>query len=118
MDLDEAICAHIEWKMKFRLAISSEAQLDADKIGQDTQCPLGQWLHGEAQRKYGRLSSYENCLKAHASFHREAEKVARLINAKDYRGAQAALAMNTPLSEESNAMTTAIGRLKEEAAAG
>ena len=55
MDLNEAIQAHSEWKMKLRSAIQSRTQLDAATIARDDCCALGKWLHGESRAQYGRL---------------------------------------------------------------
>ncbi len=116
MDLNGAIAAHAEWKLKLRSAIAAKTQLDATKIGQDNQCPLGQWLHGEARTKYGALSAYSACLHAHADFHREAGRVARLINEKKYSEAEAVLGAGTTYSAASGTASVAINRLKKEAA--
>ncbi len=116
MNLDNAIGAHVEWKMKLRSAISAQSQMDAATISKDDCCPLGQWLHGEAKQKYGRFGSYKECVGAHAAFHREAGKVAGLINQKQYAAAEKALEGGTSYSAASSAAAVAITKLKREAA--
>ena len=58
MDLSEAIRTHVEWKMRLRGAMKSEALLDAGTMERDDHCHFGRWLHGEARDKYGQLKSY------------------------------------------------------------
>jgi len=113
MDFDKAIDAHVGWKTKLRGAIASEARLDAAAIGRDSVCPLGQWLHGDAKIKYGHLPAFAGCVSAHAVFHREAGRVAAMINEKRYADADAALGAGTPYSSASTATGVAIGKLRK-----
>jgi hypothetical protein len=115
MDLNNAIAAHSEWKTKFRLAIQKKEQLDAASISLDNKCPLGQWLHGDANGQYARLASYGGCLAKHAEFHRCAGTVAKAINAGNYTEAEAMLASGTPYAAASNAVGIAIMSLRKEA---
>jgi methyl-accepting chemotaxis protein len=116
MNLDSAISAHVEWKAKLQSAATSQWQLDAATISKDNFCPLGQWLHGEAKHKYGRLGAYRESVAAHAAFHREAGKIATLINKKKYQAAATALEAGGPYSAASSALVAAIDELKKEAA--
>lgn len=114
MNLDEAIQAHAQWKIKFRSAISKKEQMDSVKISADSCCPLGMWLYGEAKTKYCHLNSYKDLLQKHATFHREAGKVASAINAKKYVEATAMLDPGTPYMSASSATGVAISTLKKE----
>lgn len=115
MDLDYAVKAHGEWKVKFRAAISAKQKLDAASISKDNACPLGQWLHGEAKAKYAGLKSYSRCLADHAAFHREAGKIAAAINSAQYAQAEAMLAGGTPYATASSNVGVAILQLRKEA---
>ncbi|MBI5256336.1 MAG: CZB domain-containing protein [Burkholderiales bacterium] len=115
MDLNSAIAAHGEWKLKFRAAIAKKEQLDAVTIGQDNRCALGQWLHGEAKGQYGGLQSHAHCLARHAEFHQHAGKVAQAINAGRYAEAEAMLGAGTPYTQVSSAVGSAIVALRKEA---
>lgn len=115
MNLDNAIAAHAEWKTKFRSAIQKKEQLDAALIALDDKCPLGQWLHGEANAQYARLKSYGTCVARHSEFHQHAGKVALKINAGKYSEAQAMLGSDTPYTAASNAVGVAIIVLRKEA---
>lgn len=116
MDLDQAVTKHAEWKMKFRAAINKEESLDVASISKDNCCELGQWLHGEAKAKYGKLASHNECVSKHAAFHAEAGKVAKTINLKKYREATTMLDIGTPYAAASNAVAVAIMHLKKETA--
>ena len=41
IDLDAAVGAHAQWKIKLRAAIDRKDQLDAVTIGKDNCCDLG-----------------------------------------------------------------------------
>ena len=113
MDLNTAMQAHNEWKVKLRMAISKKEQLDADTIARDNCCALGKWLHGEAKSLYSALPAYKDCVGKHAGFHREAGAVARSINAAQYDKAEAMLAAGTPYAQATSAVGSAILGLKK-----
>lgn len=115
MDLNSAIGKHAEWKLKLRSSISRKEVMDAATISKDDCCELGKWLHGEAKAKFGRLSSYADCVTKHTAFHAEAGKVASAINSKKYNEAEAMLDSGTGYSIASNAVGVAIMHLKKEA---
>lgn len=116
MDLNNAIQAHAEWKVKLRAAIAKKEKMDDTKLSKDNVCSLGQWLHGEGKGPYGRLASYARCVEEHAKFHRCAGDVARTINAGRLSEAEAMLGHGTPYSGASNAVALAVTALKKEAA--
>jgi len=116
MNLDSAIDAHSQWKVKLRSAIAARETVDAATLEKDNCCPLGKWLHGDARAKYGQMTAFTTCVDAHAVFHREAGRVARLINGAQYPQAESALAAGSPYANASSATGVAILRLKKEAA--
>lgn len=116
MNFDEAIHKHAEWKMKLRSAISKQEQLDAATIAKDNCCALGNWLHGDGKLKFGAKPEFRAVLDLHKAFHAEAGKVSQLINAKNYPEAEKALGANTPYSNASSAVASAIFALKKTAA--
>lgn len=114
MDFDQAISAHVEWKTRFRTAIAAQSQIDAATVSKDNLCPLGKWLHGDARAKYAHLAAFSTCLAAHAAFHREAGRVAGLINEHRFDDARAALEIGTPYAGASMNATVAITKLRRE----
>jgi methyl-accepting chemotaxis protein len=114
MDLQEAITAHSEWKTKLRGAISAQSRLDVASIARDDGCLLGKCLHGESRPTYGPLASHKACVAKHALFHKEAAKVASVINDGKYPEAQKMLDIGTPYAQASNEVVFAISALKRE----
>jgi Chemoreceptor zinc-binding domain len=114
MDFENAIAAHVEWKTKLRAAITAQSELDALTAAKDDVCPLGKWLHGDARTKYAHLAEYAGCLQSHAAFHREAGRVATLINGKRYTEATSALDAGSPYAKASMDATIAISKLRKQ----
>ena len=115
MNLAEAVMKDQELKEKFLAAIAAKGQLDAAIIGKSDRCVLGNWLHGEGERKYPFLKSFKPCQEAHAAFHAQAAKVVRLINGGEYADAQAMLANNTPYAKALSMLAQTAVALKKEA---
>lgn len=116
MDLDLAFKIHVEWKVKFRMAIFQEEPLDAGCIEKDDCCELGKWLHGEAKARFSLLGTYATCVARHKAFHDEAGKIARAINADRYAEATDMLKSSSPFSIASSAVGLAIMDFRKEAA--
>jgi methyl-accepting chemotaxis protein len=115
MNLDRAMQAHVEWKMKLRKAIAERTRLDPARIAQDDQCELGIWLHGDARAVHASHAAYAECIARHAAFHVEASKVAQLINAAQYAEAEAAIGPSTGFAAASQEVGRAILGLKKAA---
>lgn len=115
MDLNTAVQSHINWRVKFRKAITEHQTMDVSTIAKDNCCELGKWLHGDGKVLYGKLKSFQDCVTKHAAFHVEAGKVAKSINAKKFTEAEALLAPGTPYTSTSNAVCVAISQVKEDA---
>jgi len=115
MNLTEALDAHAAWKTKLRGAIAKREKLDAATICRDNACALGKWLHGEGKGSYGRHASFTDCVAKHASFHKEAGKVAEAINAGQYEDAERMLGAGTSYAQASSSVGVAIQRLRKDA---
>ncbi|MCK9637347.1 MAG: CZB domain-containing protein [Methylobacter tundripaludum] len=116
MNLDSAIQKHMDWKVKFRTAISKQEQMDSVTISKDNCCDLGKWLHEEGKTQCSTLPSYATVLNKHAAFHVEAGKVASAINAKKYTEAETMLDGGSAFTTVSGEVGIALMRLKKEAA--
>ncbi len=116
MDLEQALINHIEWKVKFRMAIFQKEPLDAVCIGKDDCCELGLWLQGEGKAKFGTLETYAKCVTRHGTFHDEAGKIASAINATRYGEATEMLKSSAPFARASSAVGLAIMDFRKEAA--
>ncbi|MDD0838090.1 methyl-accepting chemotaxis protein [Curvibacter sp. HBC61] len=112
LNVDSAIEAHRQWKVKLRAAIEQRSQLDAQTISCDDRCPLGQWLHGRGGQRFGGKPSFVALLEEHKGFHLAAGDVARRINAGALDDAQRMLGAGSAFAKASNAVTTALSRIK------
>lgn len=115
MNLEEALAKDGELRPKLLAAIAGKYQLDAKAIAKVDACMLGNWLHGEAERKFPLVKSYRPCVEAHDAFHAEVEKVVRQINLGEYEKAQAMLGSGTPCSKAFIAMVAAVRQFKTDA---
>ncbi len=111
-DFDAAIEAHRAWKVKLRSAIASREPLDADRICQDNQCPLGQWLHGRGGQQWGHRPNFVALLGKHADFHTAAGEVARQINAGRVDQAERLLGSGSKFSQASTEVSTLLTQAK------
>ncbi len=96
MNFDDAFNAHMLWKAIFLAATKARHPVDAHSAGRDDLCPLGQWLHGDAKAKYAGLRPYAKCLDDHSEFHRQAARVAELINCGRFDDAAAVVEGTSP----------------------
>jgi len=115
MDMIDALTKDKEMKDRFLAAIASKAQLDASIIGKSDRCVLGNWLHGEGERKYPFLRSFKPCVEAHAAFHVQAAKVVRQINGGEYEDAKALMEDNSAYAKALSTLAVAALALKKEA---
>ncbi len=69
--LTAALAAHQQWREQ--LTSERHAVLDdlsVNDVAREDLCPLGQWLHGTAQARFGHLPEYRQACMAHREFHR------------------------------------------------
>jgi len=76
-DFDGAMAMHRSWKMRFHLALDAIRSPDYDPrpLGDDAQCPLGQWLAANAD-ELERYESARELLAVHREFHQRSESIA------------------------------------------
>jgi hypothetical protein len=115
MNLDEALVQEGELRKKLLAAIGGKYQLDPKSISKVEACVLGNWLHGEAERKFPLMKSYQPCIDAHTAFHAELEKVVRQINLGEYEQAEAMLANGTPCAKAFVGLVAALRQLRKDA---
>ena len=115
MDLEEGIAKEGEVRQKLLGAIAGKYELDAKAMGKVDACMLGNWLHGEGERKFPFVKSFQPCVDAHDAFHAEIEKVARQVNLGEYDQAKAMLANGSECTKAFIAMVAAVRKLKVDA---
>ena len=102
MNLIDALCSHISWKLRLQKVIdgTSEEQLDAATVARDDACELGKWIYGEGL-KYKASETYRALGRVHANFHICAAKVVLKAQEGDKRSAASLLHTTIePLSRE------------------
>jgi methyl-accepting chemotaxis protein len=113
IDLDSAVKAHADWKLKLRNAATQQDTLDAATVSRDDRCVLGKWLHGPGRPSYGHLPQFTGLIAKHAEFHRQAGHVAQTINDGRYDQALSMIGGGTPFNEASSTVVVAIRQLRE-----
>ncbi len=113
IDLDTAVKAHADWKLKLRNAATDRSTLDAATVSRDDCCVLGKWLHGAGRPGYGHLPQFTGLIGKHAKFHQQAGQVAQTINDGHYDQALSMISSGTPFADASNNVVVAIRQLRE-----
>jgi hypothetical protein len=112
MDFDDAIRAHVEWKLRLRMFLDGQGEsMTGDVAARDNACELGRWLYGEG-RKYATDPSYPELKEAHARFHQVAAEVLIAAERGDKRAAEARLE-SPDYSKSSSAVVAAIMRMRD-----
>lgn len=107
IDLEHAVTSHQELRVKLRNAINRKLKLD-DKLGHDDCCALGEWIHGNGSREFGKRPEFRHLAEVHKSFHQEVGRVVGKINTSDLQAAENALASNQPLHVAGQELTQAL----------
>lgn len=114
MNFDDAVTAHIKWKImlsQFINGITTE-KLDSATACKDNLCDLGKWIYG-AGAKYKGVDSYKTLVTLHANFHQAAAEVLKKVEAGDKPGAKSLL--SGQFTAASRDTVTAIMQLKKDA---
>jgi hypothetical protein len=114
MNFDDAIAAHIKWKVRLTQFIdgTSTEQLKSETVCKDNLCDLGKWIYGEGAQ-FNSKPHYKDLVSKHANFHRCAADVVKKVETSDKPGAKSLLA--GPFAVASKETVTAIMELKKEA---
>lgn len=93
IDIDAAISAHENWKLRLAsyIAGTSQEALQPDVVCLDDQCLLGKWLHGSGKSSLGRHQSFAMLVGRHKQFHIEASNVVTLKQASQFERAHEVL---------------------------
>jgi Chemoreceptor zinc-binding domain len=81
MNLDEAIIAHTEWRLKVvSYVLSPDRSLSASVAESPNECELGKWIKSEG-KKYSNLPEFATLVSSHTSFHKAAAEVIKRADA-------------------------------------
>ena len=82
--------SHIEWRTRLKNMVASGViTMSVDEISCDSSCLFGQMLYGDrfgAEVKETKM--FKNIVAVHSDFHKVCGRVATLVVAKDFAGAQ------------------------------
>lgn len=114
MNFDDAIAAHIKWKIRLSQFIdgTSTEKLNSAVVCKDNLCDLGKWIYGEGV-KYKPLPHYNDLVRKHANFHVCAGDVVKKVEGGDKAGAKSLLTGNFIAASKDT--VAAIMALKKEA---
>lgn len=105
-DLDKAIAAHGQWKVKLRRAIDTgEAESTPARVRQDNNCSFGKWLHQRIDAQHKASPFYAEVVDLHARFHREAGTILELALAGRAEEAARLIGIGSPFSSLSGQLT-------------
>ncbi len=112
LDIDTAIAAHENWKVRLnnQIAGTSTEKLDPDFICLDNQCVLGKWLHGPGRERLGKYPAFTVLVARHQYFHVQASTVAAHAQAGDMTAADKVL--NGPFKHASTQVVLLLKELK------
>jgi Chemoreceptor zinc-binding domain len=112
MNLDDAISAHANWKMKLAAYISKpDRSLTASTVGASGACELGKWLYGEGHQ-YSKLPEFSKLVSDHARFHKAAAAVIEKANAGQGVTEEIALGSKSEFSSASSAVVKSLMAMK------
>jgi hypothetical protein len=80
MDIDSAVQAHNDWKLRllnYARGTGTE-KIDIQTLGKDNLCALGRWLHTDGH-KYVENKRFAKLLETHAAFHACAAAIGVLV---------------------------------------
>lgn len=113
MNFDDAIAAHIKWKVRLNQFIDGTGteKLDSNVVCKDNVCDLGKWIYGDGA-KHKVAPSYKNLVNLHANFHKCAAEVVKKVETGDKNSAKTML--SGPFANASKDTIGAIMQLKKE----
>lgn len=114
MDFDDAMAAHVIWKIRLtRLIEDADGEdLDSTTAGDDGLCPFGEWIRSEGAQ-YKTTPAYEDVVKRHAHFHACAAEVVRKVEQGDKAAAMKVL--DGAFEAASRQLVNAVVELKTDA---
>ncbi|TXT35759.1 MAG: hypothetical protein FD135_4720 [Comamonadaceae bacterium] len=112
IDIDTAISAHENWKLRLQnyLNGNSTETLQPEIICLDDRCDLGKWLHGPGGQRLGKYPAFSVLVARHKYFHVQASNVVGL--AQTNQKEKAIQAMDGSYKYASNQVVLLLKELK------
>lgn len=112
IDIDIAIAAHENWKVRLQnyLDGKSTEDLNVEVVCRDDKCDLGKWLHGPGGQRLGKYPAFSVLVARHKYFHVQASTIVALGQGGDKETAYRAL--NSSYIHASNQVVILLKSLK------
>jgi hypothetical protein len=112
LDIDTAIAAHENWKLRLQnyLNKKSTEDLKPEVVCLDDRCDLGKWLHGPGRQRLGKYPAFSILIARHKFFHVQASTIVALAQAGDRE--KAAQSLDTGYRHASNQVVLLLKELK------
>jgi hypothetical protein len=93
IDVDSAIAAHENWKLRLKNYLDGKSTelFDPSIVCMDDRCDLGKWLHGPGGQRLGKYPAFSVLIARHKYFHTQASTVVALTQSGDMVAADKAL---------------------------
>lgn len=90
IDIDTAISAHDNWKIRLQNYVNGQSteDLQPELVCLDDRCDLGKWLHGPGGQRLSRYPAFSMLVARHKYFHVQASTVLALAQAQDKEKAE------------------------------
>jgi len=93
LDLKGALDDHTAWTQRLENKIAGNSNEDLDvysiaRIASDSECKLGQWIHGDDARQFADKAALNELRQVHADFHLKAGEVLMSIFNGEQDGAK------------------------------
>jgi len=116
MNFDDAIAAHVAWRMKLSSYLAKpNHSLNADEVAKPTSCELGHWIAGEGQH-YAAMREFSTLQTEHAHFHKAAADVVRRADSGQKVSEEVALGAHSQFADASKAVVNSLMALKSKLA--
>lgn len=112
IDIDSAIAAHENWKLRLDAYLkgTSSEKFDPAVVCLDDRCDLGKWLHGAGRERLGKYPAFSVLVARHKYFHLQASTVLLQQQAGDTEAAEKTL--NSSFKHGSNQVVLLLKELK------
>lgn len=117
MNFDEAINAHVAWKMKLSVYLRHpNGSIKSTDAGADNICELGRWINGEGAIKYSETAEFIALKHEHTNFHKCAGSVIEKADNGSATSQDIALGSGSEFSQTSSKTVAAIMAMKRKSA--
>lgn len=114
MNLDDAIKAHSNWKIKLQDYLKNpDGSIDHQALSKDNLCALGVWLYGDGLAAHGHLAEFKALVDEHKLFHQAASEIVVRKNKGDDVAADVALGGDSPFARHSAGVVSLIMKMKK-----